>query len=161
ERATELLPGEAEAHIQRAVALLNVERHAEAVESFDRALALRPDIPEVLNNRGIALTATGRLPEALGSFIRSSVLNGTSANTHTHIGILSKLLGRHRGPAASLARALALEPTDSAVKFALAFLYLSLGEFALGWPLYEARFDVPALGNRPRRFNVPRWQGSE
>ena len=161
ERATELLPGEAEAHIQRAVALLNVERHAEAVESFDRALALRPDVPEVLNNRGIALTATGRLSEALGSFIRSSVLDGTAADTHTNIGILLKTLGRHREAAASLGRALALKPTDSAAKFGLAFLHLSLGEFALGWPLYEARFDVPEFGNPRRRFNVPRWQGSE
>ena len=161
ERATELLPGEAEAHIQRGVALLNVERNAEAIESFDRALALRPDVPEVLNNRGIALTATGRLSEALGSFIRSSVLNGTIADTHTNIGILLKTLGRHRQAAASFDRALALKPTDSSAKFALAFLYLSLGEFALGWPLYEARFDVPALGNPRRRFSVPRWQGSE
>lgn len=160
ERATELLPGEAEAHIQRGVALLNVERHAEAVESFERALALRPDVPEVLTNRGIALQASGRLSEALGSFIRSSVLNST-ATAHTNIGILLGILGRHREAAASFDRALALEPHDSAARFALAFLYLSLGEFALGWPLYEARFDIPALGNPRRRFNVPRWQGSE
>jgi tetratricopeptide (TPR) repeat protein len=161
ERATELLPGEAEAHIQRGVALLNLERNAEAVESFDRALALRPDVPEVLTNRGIALTAIGRLSEALSSFIRSSVLNGMAADTHTNIGILLKIVGRHREAAASLDRALALTPTDAAAKFALAFLYLSLGDFALGWPLYEARFDVPSLGNPRRRFNVPRWQGSE
>ena len=160
ERATGLLPGEAEAHIQRGVALLNVERHAEAVESFDRALALRPDVPEVLTNRGIALKATGRLTEALGSFIRSSVLNGT-AHSHINIGIVLKILGRHREAAASFDRALTLDPTDSAARFALAFLYLSLGEFALGWPLYEARFDVPAFGNPRRRFDVPRWHGSE
>ena len=160
ERATELLPGEAEAHIQRGVALLNVERHAEAVESFDRALALRPDVPEVLTNRGIALKATGRLSEALGSFIRSSVLNGT-ADSHINIGILLKILGRHREAAGSFDRALTLDPTNSAARFALAFLYLSLGEFALGWPLYEARFDIREFGNPRRSFNVPRWHGSE
>jgi len=161
ERAIESLPGEAEAHIQRAVALLNLERHAEAVESFDRALALRPDVPEVLNNRGIALTATRRLPEALGSFIRSAVIDATNFDTHINLGIVFKTLGRHREAAASFDRALALKPTDSSARFALAFLYLSLGEFGLGWPLYEARFDVPELGNPRRRFNVPRWQGSE
>ena len=161
ERAIESLPGEAEAHIQRAVALLNLERHAEAVESFDRALALRPDVPEVLNNRGIALTATRRLPEALGSFIRSAVIDATNFDTHINLGIVFKTLGRHREAAASFDRALALKPTDSSARFALAFLYLSLGEFGLGWPLYEARFDVPELGNPRRRFSVPRWQGSE
>jgi tetratricopeptide (TPR) repeat protein len=161
ERATQLLPAEAEGHIQRGVALLNVERHTEAIESFDRALALRPDVPEVLNNRGIALTATGELSEALGSFIRASVLAGPNADTLTNIGILLKMLGRHHESAASFDRALALKPNDSSAKFALAFLYLSLGEFALGWPLYEARFDVPALNNPRRRFKAPRWNGSE
>jgi hypothetical protein len=115
----------------------------------------------VLNNRGIALTATGQLSEALRSFIRASVLDGTNADTHTNIGILLKMLGRHRESAASFDRALALKPNDASARFALAFLYLSLGEFALGWPRYESRFDVPALGNPPRRFKVPRWSGSE
>ena len=161
ERASQLLPAEAEAHVQRGVALLNLERNAESVESFDRALAIRADVPEVLNNRGIALTAMGRLSEALSSFIRSSVLNGTSADTHTNMGIVFKILGRHREAAASFGRALALKPDDPSAKFALAFLHLTLGEFNLGWPLYEARFDVPALGNPARRFNAPRWNGTQ
>jgi len=159
ERAIQLLPGEAEAHIQRGVALLNLERNAEALASFDRALAMRPDASEVLNNRGIALAATGRLSEALDSLIRSAVLSGMTADNHTNTGIVLKSLGRHREAAASFGRALALRPDDPSAKFALAFLYLTLGEFALGWPLYEARFDVAALGNPARNFSAPRWNG--
>ena len=161
ERATQLLPGDAEAHIQLGVALLNLERNAEALKSFDRALAFRPDASEVLNNRGIALTATGRLREALESFIRSAVVSGTSADNHTNMGIVLKILGRYREAMASFGRALALKPDDPSAKFALAFLHLALGEFTLGWPLYEARFDVPALGNPRRYFSAPRWNGME
>jgi tetratricopeptide (TPR) repeat protein len=161
ERAIEALPGDAEAHTQHGVALLNLDRNAEAVASFDRALAIRPDVPEVLNNRGIALTAIGKASEALESLIRCSVVDSTIADTHTNTGIVLKLLGRHREAAASLGRALALKPDDAAAKFALAFLHLALGELGLGWPLYEARFDVPALGNPARRFAAARWQGAE
>ena len=159
ERAIELGPADAEAHIQRGVALLNLERNAEALESFDRALALRPDAAEVLNNRAVALAAIGRLSEALESFIRSAVLSGMSAENHTNIGIVLKSLGRHREAAASFGRALTYKPDDPSARFALAFLYLALGEFGLGWPLYEARFDVPALANPPRHFAAPRWKG--
>ena len=161
ERATQLLPGDAEAHIQLGVALLNLERNAEALKSFDRALAFRPDASEVLNNRGIALTAAGRLREALESFIRSTVVSGTTADKHTNMGIVLKILGRYREAMASFGRALALKPDDPSAKFALAFLHLALGEFTLGWPLYEARFDVPALGNPTRHFSAPRWNGIE
>ncbi|MDB6008720.1 MAG: glycosyltransferase [Gammaproteobacteria bacterium] len=160
ERATELLPGEAEAHIQRGVALLSLERNPEAVECFDRGLAIRPNVPEVLNNRGVALMASGRLSEALQTFIGAAVLSG-SADIRTNMGIVLKSLGRHREAAASFGRALDLKPNDPAAQFALAFLHLTLGKFNLGWPLYEARFDVPAFGNPARHFDVPRWNGTE
>jgi len=161
ERAIQLLPEDADAHIQRGVALLNLERNAEALASFDRALAIRPDAAEVLNNRGIALTATGRVRQALESFVRSAVRSGTTADNHTNIGIVLKILGHHRQAIASFGRALALKPDDPSAKFALAFLHLTLGEFTVGWPLYEARFDVPALGNPARHFIAPRWNGTE
>jgi tetratricopeptide (TPR) repeat protein len=161
ERAIQLLPGDADAHIQRGVALLNLERNAEAIDSFDRALAIRPNAPEVLNNRAIALAATGRPLGALESFIRSAVLSGTTADNHTNTGIVLKILGRHPEAAAAFGRALAAKPDDPAARFGLAFLHLMLGEFDLGWPLYEARFEVPALGNPARHFSAPRWNGME
>jgi tetratricopeptide (TPR) repeat protein len=160
DQAIQALPGEAEAHIQRGVALLNLERHEDAVASFDRALALRPKVPEVLTNRGVALAGLGRIADALESFIGASVLSGT-ADGYTNMGIVLRLLGRHAEASESFGRALALNPHDPSAKFALAFLYLTLGQFTLGWPLYEARFDVPALGNPARDFRVPRWKRGE
>jgi len=150
---------EALAPLERAIQLS--PRDAEALASFDRALAVRPDVSEVLNNRGIALAAEGRLSEALESLIRAAVLRGMTADNHTNIGIVLKILGRHREAAASFGRALAYKPDDPSARFALAFLYLALGEFTMGWPLYEARFDVPALGNAARNFSAPRWNGME
>jgi tetratricopeptide (TPR) repeat protein len=161
ERAIQLLPGDADAHIQRGVALLNVERNAEAVASFDRAAAIRPNVPEVLNNRGIALTLLGQLSQALDDFACSAAMGGATAENLTNTGIVLKLVGRYCEAAAAFNRALTCKPDDPSAKFALAFLHLTLGEFAAGWPLYEARFDVPALGNPARHFSAPRWHGSE
>ncbi|MBV8806171.1 MAG: glycosyltransferase family protein, partial [Sinobacteraceae bacterium] len=161
ERAAQLLPGDADAHIQRGVTLLNIERTAEAVESFDRAISIRPNLPEVWNNRGIALTLTGQLSQALDSFARAAALGSETAENLTNTGIVLKLLGRYRESAATFGRALTCNPDDPSARFALAFLHLTLGEFAAGWPLYEARFDVPALGNPARHFSTPRWNGSE
>jgi tetratricopeptide (TPR) repeat protein len=161
ERATQVLPGDADAHVQHGVALLNVERHAEAVKSFDNALAIRPTMSEVLNNRGIALTATGQLSQALDSFVCSAAIGGSTAEGLTNSGIVLKMLGRYADAAAAFGRALTCKPDDPSARFALAFLHLALGEFSLGWPLYEARFDVPALGNPARHFSAARWRGSE
>ncbi len=161
DQALALAPGDVAAHIQRGVALLRLERHAEAVASFDRALEMQADLPEVLNNRGVALAALGRAPEALDSFLRSLAFKVSSADTHTNLGVVLKTLGRHDEAAASFGRALWHKPGDPTASFEAAFLHLTRGEFKQGWPLYEARFRVPALGIPPRTFAAPRWNGSD
>jgi tetratricopeptide (TPR) repeat protein len=45
-----------------------MERFAEALASYDKALAIRPDYATALNNRGTALTALKRSEEALASY---------------------------------------------------------------------------------------------
>jgi tetratricopeptide (TPR) repeat protein len=159
ERAIQLLPGDADAHIQLGIAFLNSDRHAEAIDSFDRALTIRPNDSQVLNNRGIALTLTGQLSQALDGFVQSAAMGGATAENLTNTGIVLKLLGRYREAAAAFGRALTRNPDEPSALFSLAFLHLTLGEFAAGWPLYEARFDVPALGNPARQFTATRWSG--
>jgi tetratricopeptide (TPR) repeat protein len=161
DRAAQRSPEDADAHIQRGVALLNSERNAEAVESFNRAIALRPNAPEVLNNRGMALALLGQLSSALDSFICSAAMGGATTESLTNTGIVLKLLGRYREAAVTFGRALARTPDDPSAQFALAFLHLTLGEFAEGWPLYESRFRVSALANPERQFGAPRWSGAE
>jgi tetratricopeptide (TPR) repeat protein len=158
-RAAELLPDDVQAHIQLGVVLLRLERHAEAVASFDRALALKSDLPAVLNNRGVSLAALGRSDAAIQDFIGAAALAGDMAESHTNMGVLFKSLGNYRQAARSFDRALLLQPDDPAANFEQAFLHLTLGEFRQGWPLYEARFRVPALNIPQRDFGVPRWDG--
>jgi tetratricopeptide (TPR) repeat protein len=161
DRAVALLPDEPDGHVQRGVALLNLERHPEAVDSFERALALRPDVPEVLNDLGVALTRAGRTNEALSSLIRSSALKSMNTDTLVNMGIVLKILGRHHEAARHFSKALARTPRHPAARFGFAFLHLALGEFSLGWPQYEARFEIHELGNPLRQFDFPRWDGTQ
>ena len=159
EKAAELLPEEIEAHVQLGVALLRLARHTEAVASFDRALAIKRERPEVLNNRAVALTELGRTDEALQNFIESAALAGGIADTHTNMGVVFKSIGNYRQAAYSFDRALSLKHDDPAASFELAFLRLTQGDFRGGWPLYEARFRVPALAIPKRDFAAQRWDG--
>jgi tetratricopeptide (TPR) repeat protein len=161
QRGVALLPGEAEAHIQLGVALLHLDRNAEAAEHFGRALAIRPDKPEVLTNHGVALAALGRAQESLDSFRHALSLNGGAPDTHINIGVMQKMLGRYDQAELHLDLALALQSGNATAEFELALLRLALGNFKQGWPLYEARFRVPALAVPPRNFDVPRWDGTQ
>ena len=46
-------------------------QHGEAVASYDRALAMRPEYAEAWYNRGIALEKQGRYPDGLDSYDRA------------------------------------------------------------------------------------------
>jgi tetratricopeptide (TPR) repeat protein len=58
----------------RANTLCELNRPAEAVTAFDRALRLAPDDPDILNNHGNALLTLNRIAEALASYDRALAL---------------------------------------------------------------------------------------
>ena len=55
----------------RGVTLKALKRFEEALASYDRALAVRPDYAEAFSNRGNTLQELKRFEEALASFDRA------------------------------------------------------------------------------------------
>ena len=94
----------------RGVALRDLNRFDEALESYDWALTLRPDYPEALNNRGVALQHLGRFDEALESYERALALRPDNAEALNNRGVTLHDLRRFDEALASYQRALALRP---------------------------------------------------
>jgi tetratricopeptide (TPR) repeat protein len=159
QEAAQRLPHEPEAHIQYGLALLRLNRYEQALASFDRALSIEPNRPGVLINRAIALVELDRVEQALVTLQSALELDREPADVYTNLGLVYRSLGRNLEALASFRQALDRKPGDPAATFALAFVHLSLGDFAAGWPLYEARFDEPALGIPKRVWRIARWKG--
>jgi tetratricopeptide (TPR) repeat protein len=110
ERALAMHPGSALAHRHLAKAQEDVGRPDKAVDSYSRALELRPDWSDVLYRRAVTLRALGRVPEALRDTRELLARNAASAAAH---GLQSALLldaGDPRAALESADRALALDP---------------------------------------------------
>jgi predicted O-linked N-acetylglucosamine transferase (SPINDLY family) len=84
-------------------------RFKQAIESYDRALAIAPDA-ETLNNRGNALQSLGRPIEALASHDRALALNPQDVKALYERGCVLNELGRFDEALASYDRVLALAP---------------------------------------------------
>ena len=110
DRALRLRPDSAEALSNRGVALLELQRYAEALASYDRALQLRPDYVEALSNRGIALWRLKRHEEALADYDRALQLKPDYAEALSNRGMALGELRRHEEALASYDRALQLRP---------------------------------------------------
>jgi tetratricopeptide (TPR) repeat protein len=64
----EALVQEEKQWFDRGNAFFNLERYEEAITSYDKALAIKPDFHEAWHNRGVALTGLERYEEAITSY---------------------------------------------------------------------------------------------
>jgi predicted O-linked N-acetylglucosamine transferase (SPINDLY family) len=85
-------------------------RYAEALASYDRALAVQPDHSEVLNNRGNALQELKRFDEALASYEKALLIKPDYADAPNNHGKVLGTLHRYQDALASYEKALAITP---------------------------------------------------
>jgi tetratricopeptide (TPR) repeat protein len=100
----------AEAHCFRADTLRAIDQYTDAIEAYDRAIALCPDYVDAWNGRGLALVELGELADALASYDRAAAIRPDSAGTHANRSTALRNLGRLEEAAAAADRALALDP---------------------------------------------------
>src|SRR6185437_16348182 len=97
----------------------------EAIDAYQRAIALTPDYPEACNNLGNALKDQARLDEAIAAYERAIGLKPDLAEAHNNLGNTLKDQGRLDEAIACFRKALALKPAFSAAasNLALSSLY--------------------------------------
>jgi len=110
ERATELLPQDAEAHASLGNACRAVGRLDEAVASYRRALELRGDLAMARANLADALRVSGKLEEAAQSYAQTLALRPADAELHNRLASVLCDLGRLEEAEESSRRALTLKP---------------------------------------------------
>jgi tetratricopeptide (TPR) repeat protein len=134
---------------ERGMALHRAGHFAEALASFDAALALEPNSAELCNSRGNALRRLRRLPEALASYERAIVLAPELAAAWNNQGLVLQALRRFEAAAASYRRALELQP-----QLAEACNNLGTVECVLGRPAQALASFRRALELQPRLRGV-------
>jgi serine/threonine protein kinase/tetratricopeptide (TPR) repeat protein len=104
-------PDCAPAFAVRGRALSNLDRHAEALAAFDRALELSSGTPpRLLNLRACALVELGRYAEALAAVDDALHRGLNDWDIHANRATLLNLLGRHAEAVAATDLALVLDP---------------------------------------------------
>lgn len=81
-----------------------------AVESFVKALKIKPDFAEAHNNLGIALKDLGKPEEAIASYSKALQIEPGHFQAHNNLGIALKALGKHEEAIASFSRAVQIRP---------------------------------------------------
>ncbi|HSZ55892.1 MAG TPA: tetratricopeptide repeat-containing glycosyltransferase family protein [Tepidisphaeraceae bacterium] len=160
DRAIQLNPARADYHNNLGLVLAGQRRWDAAIDAFRKALSLRSDFAQAHNNLGNVLAELGRFDEAMRSLREAISLQPGYAEAHNNLGNVHQNLRDAGRAIASYRRALELRPGEPEVRVALASTFLLSGDFAQGFPLYEARWETPAGRAMARTFAQPLWDGS-
>ena len=109
-KATELLPDDAEAHNNLALALKDLGQLDDAVASYRRALEINPNLVEAHNNLGIVLKDLGQLESAVASCRRALEIKPDLAEAYSTLGYALHSLGKLDEALASYRRATEIKP---------------------------------------------------
>jgi predicted O-linked N-acetylglucosamine transferase (SPINDLY family) len=120
--------GSADEHYNRGNALQRAGNFAQALASYDAALAIRPDWVEALTNRGVALRNLKRAEDAVESYDSALALQPTYVLALINRGNALRDLGRHHQALASFEKALVLAPDNLGALLARAMLVHDLGQ---------------------------------
>ena len=85
-RAIDVYPADPSMHFNLANALKDTGRVHEALASYDKAIALKPDYAEAYSNRGNTLKAMGNLSESIASYDKAVKLRPNYADAYYNRG---------------------------------------------------------------------------
>ena len=81
-----------------------------AIDAYDEAIRLKPDLAEAYNNRGIAKRSLGRHEEALADYDEAIRLKSDNAEAYYNRGVAKNNLGWHEEALADYDEAVRLKP---------------------------------------------------
>lgn len=138
-RAVEADPGNPVPYNNRGLALHEMQRFEDALELYERAIALKADYADAHFNRGNVLLDLRRWQGSLDSYDRAIALRPRHAVAHANRGVVLKDLQRLDEAIDSFDRAIAIRPDFTEAIVNRASTLLLAGRFDRGWAEYQRR----------------------
>jgi len=124
-RAAKTDRNSADAYHYLGIALTGLNRAEQAVRSYEKALAMRPNFAEAHNNLGHALQTLGRAKEAIAHYEKALAIRPDYAEARNNLGNAVHMLERPEEAIAHYRQAIAIRP-------AYAEAYVNLGNALRG-----------------------------
>jgi tetratricopeptide (TPR) repeat protein len=161
EIAVKCKPDYALAHFNLGCLRQAAEQLEPARAAYEKAIAAKPGWAEPHYNLATLDKDAGDFERAAEGFRRTVTLDPAHGGGWNNLGLMLRRLSRHRDSLAAHARAMTVDPSGPRARFNAGMAHLTLGEFEAGWPLYEARIEIPSVAKMAGlRTGIPRWLGA-
>ncbi len=134
------------------VILVAQQRYAEALDCYERAMAIEGNSAEVINNRGTALRNIGRTFEAIADLKRAWEMLPDNPMVPLNLASTLDDSGDIEAALKVLDERIAKTPNDSTPSYNKALLLLSNGRLEEGWRLYHTRLYQPMVNTHYEHY---------
>jgi len=145
QRSLELDPQSAKAWHNLGLTVSQLDRFGEAEAAISTSLRLNPLVADAWCNLGLAYQGQDRFQPAMRAFSQAIALDQNHAASHINMGNALVSCLQPDEALHYLKRGIELDESSANSLWNLALAYLLLGNFALGWRYYEARFATPSF----------------
>jgi tetratricopeptide (TPR) repeat protein len=143
------------------VILRHLQKHEGAIESFDQALAMQPELGNALLGRARSLMECGRFEDALRTYEKAIASKSDWVDAMISQGFALGRTGRYQDSLGSYHRALLFEPDSVLARTNRALNLLVMGDLRSGFREFEWRLEKLDRRKRLRAFGGTRWLGQE
>jgi tetratricopeptide (TPR) repeat protein len=157
--AIKFKPDFAEAYSKRGAVLQDLKRIDEALASCDHSIKIKSDYAQAHSNRGDILQDLKRLDEALASYDYAIELKPDYAEAHSNRGVVLRDLMHLEEALVSYDKAILLDPQYPEARYNKAILLLQLKQLAIGWDLYQWRWNIKKQFSKRLETSIPSWDG--
>ena len=135
-------------------------RIEEAIDSYKKALSLKPDYVQVYNNLGVLYKDNEKYEDAIKMFTKAKELQPNHQNSYYNLALIKKEQGLNEEAIDFLLKVFDLNPEHSEANYLNWLIYARLGRFAEGWKFFEYRWKVsPQKGIIWPIQDRPVWKG--
>lgn len=129
----------------RGAVLTDLGRPTEALIDFDTGLGLNPHDTKLSTNRGNDLIRLDRLEEAVKSHDRAIAIEPDRQATLLPRAVALHYLRRFDESLADFGVVLSALPDDPGVRYNASLVHLTIGNYVIGWSLFESRWGMHAV----------------
>jgi protein O-GlcNAc transferase len=105
------------------------KKYQEALDLFNRGIAIKDDVPELFYNQGIVLNALGRFNEAIQSYEMAIKLKPDLEGAYLNLGFIFQNLQQYQEAIIQYDKVLSLNPKQDKAYFFRATCYLEMKNF--------------------------------
>jgi hypothetical protein len=140
---------------------------AEIIHGVVYAVNITMDSNEIITDvarlieEGNKLRGENRPDQALKCYMLAMCHDPNSAAAFNNYGNVMRECGFPKRGIPFLQYATEIDPSNVTARFNLAVSYLIMGDYARGWPAYEARWEYEHLAGSLPQHAQPRWTGQD